>query len=446
MSSTGATWTNCWVPPNPKTHLTPLPIMSVLLRTAALTSLITLSAQAQDWPIFRGPTGDGHVAAQQLPTEWSATKNIAWHVTLPGRGWSSPILVAGKLYLTAAVAEGGNEADPKADRSLRALCVDAADGRTLWNVPVFAQEGAKAPGIHSKNSHASPTPVFHEGRLYLHFGHQGTACLDLSGQKIWENRQFFYTPVHGGGSTPIVVGNNLIFSCDGSEEQFVAALRLKDGSVAWKFQRPTDAKRKFAFATPECITVNGRQQLITPGADVVNALDPTTGEEIWRCHYEGYSVVPKPVYGNGLVYICTSFDTPDVLAIKPDGKGDVTETHIAWQVAQNKRPPCTASMVLDGTNLFWVSDGGLASCVDALTGESIWCERVGKGYSASPILADGHLYFLDETGTCTVLEASRTFKILSQNTLPGQRTLASLAATQGTLFLRSEEGLYCIRN
>jgi outer membrane protein assembly factor BamB len=224
----------------------------------------------------------------------------------------------------------------------------------------------------------------------------------------------------------------------------VAALRLKDGTVAWKFKRPTQAQKKFSFASPECITVAGKKQIITPGADMVNALDPATGAEIWRCDYEGYSVVPKPVYGNGLVYICSSFDTPDVLAIDPTGHGDVTAKNIKWQVGPNKRPPCTSSMILDGENLFWVSDGGLASCVNALTGEVFWNERVGKSFSASPILADGKIYLQDENGLCTIIEAKREFKVMAENRLEAEHTLASFAATNGTLFIRTEKGMYAI--
>ena len=432
----------------PANNLTDFPPHLFKMKFSALVlSLLTAgTALAQDWPIFRGPSGDGHVSAKHLPLEWSNTKNIAWHVNPPGKGWSSPILVAGKLYFTAAVNVSGKEDDPKADRTLHTLCLNAADGKTVWDVVVFAQDGAKAPGsIHSKNGHASPTPVFQDGRLYVHFGHQGTACLDLEGKKIWENRSLWYEPQHGGGSTPIIVDDRLIFSCDGREEQYVAALKIADGSLVWKFPRPTNARSKFSFCTPECITVNGRKMVITPGADIVNALDPATGKEIWHCNYEGYSIVPKPVFGNGLVYVATSFDTPDVLAIKPDGTGDVTDTHVAWQVAQNKRPPCTPSMILDGQNLFWVSDGGLASCVDALTGETLWCERVGKSFSASPILWDGKIYFLDEAGLCTVVEAKREFKVVAENKLEGERTLASMAVTDGTIFLRTETGLYCIK-
>ncbi len=402
--------------------------------------------QAQDWPQFRGPSGDGHAAAKNLPLEWSKVKNMAWYVEIPGKGWSSPILVDGRIYLTTAVVTSGEEENAKADRSLRTLCLDAASGKTLWNVEIFQQDGAKAPStIHQKNSHASPTPVLHDGRLYVHFGHQGTACLNpKDGQKIWENRTLYYEPRHGNGCSPIIVDDKMVFSCDGTLEQFVVALRLADGQVAWKFRRPTQAKSKFAFCTPEYISDSGRKMIISPGADVVNALDPKTGEEIWHCRYEGYSIVPKPVYGNGIVYVSTSFDTPDLLAIRPNGKGDVTESHVVWEMDQQKRPPKTCSMILDGENLFWVSDNGIASCVDAKSGHIEWQERIVGEYSASPILSEGRLYFQNETGACTVLEAGRAFKKLAENKLEGERTLASFAATAGTLFIRTEKGLYRI--
>ena len=172
-----------------------------------------------DWPQFRGPEGDGHVRTySNPPLKWSKSENVAWHVSLPGRGWSSPILSNGKLYLTTAVVTKGEEDSPKADRSLRALCLDATTGKTLWDKEIFTQDGASAPdSIHAKNGHASPSPILHDGRLYVHFGHQGTACLNLDGSKVWENRAIKYNPQHGNGATPIIAANNLIFSCDGRD-------------------------------------------------------------------------------------------------------------------------------------------------------------------------------------------------------------------------------------
>jgi outer membrane protein assembly factor BamB len=423
------------------------------MKQSSFTSLALMAlmspwgAWAQDWPEFRGPSGDGHSPAKQLPLQWSESKNLLWKKEIPGIGWSSPIVVAGKVYLTTAVVTKGDEESAKADRSLRALCIDARTQATVWDVEVFPQDGAQAPAsIHRKNSHASPTPIFREGKLYVHFGHQGTACLQAGDGKIlWTNRTITYAPQHGNGGTPVLEGNRLIFSCDGREKPFIIALDAATGQMAWRFPRPTQAQRKFAFSTPAVFTINGKRQVISPGADMVNALDPATGKEIWSVSYEGYSIVPKPIFGHGMVYICTSFDTPDVLAIRPTGLGDITKTHVAWELDQARRTPKTCSMILDGELLYWVSDNGMACCAEAKTGAEVWMERIGGEYSASPIVAGEHLYFLDERGKTTILKTGRTFAKVGENKLDAGRTYASPAASDGTLYLRGEKALYAIR-
>ena len=400
-------------------------------------------ARAQDWPAFRGPSGDGHVAADaKLPMTWANDKNVAWRSELPGKGWSTPVVIAGKIYLTAAVT-AGDEDDPKADRSLRALCVDAADGKMLWNVEVFPQTGAAAPSIHSKNSHASPTAVIAGDRIYTHFGHQGTACLDLSGKKIWEQRSLTYTPVHGGGATPLLVDGLLIFPCDGGEKPFIAALHADTGAVAWRTPRGGEAKKTFSFASPECITVDGKKQIISPCSDALRAYEPATGREIWHVKYDGYSVIPKPVFGHGMLYFSSGYDDPVTHAVRPGGEGDLTASNIVW--TQSKRAPNTPSMILLGDELYTVADNGIASCLDAKTGEIHWQERTARGCSASPVLHGDRLYILDEYGTTTILRAGKTFEKLAENRLEGERTLASPAAADGALFIRSEKALFRIQ-
>jgi outer membrane protein assembly factor BamB len=212
--------------------------------------------------------------------------------------------------------------------------------------------------------------------------------------------------------------------------------------VLWKVKRETTAKRNFSFSTPTLITVKGQQQLITPGSGVVCALDPKTGAELWRCRYgEGYSVIPKPVFGHGMVYLSSGYDKPVLHAIRVDGKGDVTDTHIAWKL--EKGAPHTPSALLVGDELYVVSDAGIASCLDAKTGTVHWSERVGGNYSASPVLADGKIYLQNETGTGVVLKPGKTFEKLAENAL-GEKTLASYAVTDGALFIRSEKNLYRI--
>lgn len=391
------------------------------------------SVSAVDWPQFRGPAGQGISNARNVPLNWSSSSNIVWRTEIPGRGWSSPILWRGRLYLTTAVS-----AAEKDNPSLRALCLDRASGKILWNTEVFVHTGSTY--IHNKNSHASPTPVVENDRLYVHFGHQGTACLDLDGKVLWRSTILKYSPVHGSGGSPILVDDALIFSCDGASDPFVAALNKKTGQLLWKTPRSFAAKKKFSFTTPLLINANGRSQVISPSSGAVYAYDPKDGRELWRVRYaEGYSVVPRPVFGHGLLFISTAFDNPEVLAIRPDGQGDVTDTHAAWKLA--KGAPKTPSMLLVGEELYFVSDAGIASCVDAKTGRVHWAERVGGNYSASPIFADGRIYLQNEEGIGVVLAAGKTFHELARNSL-GERTLASYAVTDGALFIRTEAHLY----
>ena len=391
---------------------------------------------AENWPEFRGPTGQGHSAARGLPVEWSNAKNVAWKQPIPGQGWSSPILYDNRVYLTSAVR---SEAESKL--SLRALCLDATDGKTLWNSEVFGSD--KSVSIHPKNSHASPTPIVEGERLYVHFGHQGTACLDLTGRVIWRNATLSYPPIHGNGGSPIIADDALIFSCDGGSDPFVVALNKTNGEVLWKVKRETEASKTFSFSTPLLITVNGQKQVISPGSNVVCAFDPKTGREIWRVRYDGYSVIPRPVYGHGLLFIGTGFDRPTVMAIRPDGQGDVTNTHVAWTVSRGA--PKTPSLLLAGEELYMVADNGLASCLDARTGRAYWQERVGSDCSASPFEAGGKIYIQDEQGLGVVIAASKEFRKLAGNAL-GERTLASYAVGDEALFIRTEKNLYRIQS
>ena len=440
-----------------------------LIRSFAVTLVCFAGAAVgvaqDDWPDFRGPDGQGHATSKGLPTNWSDTENVVWRQAVPGHGWSSPVVVGGRIFLTSAVplpnqpphassnapdaaaAAEKAAADKAADNagpdlSLRALAFDAASGKPLWDVELFVQQAAKAPKIHGKNSHASPTPVVQEGRLYVHFGHQGTACLDLDGKILWRNQELGYAPVHGNGGTPAIVAGKLVFSCDGAADPFIVALDLKTGKVVWKVNRTGNAPRKFSFSTPLVIDVEGRQQIISPGSNSVSALDPADGKEIWRVNYEGYSVIPRPVYGGGLLFIGTGYDTPSVLAIRPTGTGDVTDTHVAWTL--KKAAPHTPSLLLVGDELYMVSDRGVATCVEAQTGKEIWQERLGGNFSASPLYADGKIYFPAEGGEATVIKAGREFVSLAKNRLP-ERVFASYAVTGQSLIIRSEGFLYRIK-
>ncbi len=396
--------------------------------------LAPFMAIAGDWPEFRGPTAQGLYDGKPLAVEWNPSKNVAWKQSIPGLGWSSPAIVGGRICLTTAVPKG-------TDYSLRLMCLDAKTGKVVWDKEVFRQEEASSPRIHNKNSHASPSPIVREGQVFVHFGHQGTACLDLDGNVVWKTRELKYPPVHGNGASPLLIDDRLIFSCDGASDPFVAALNAADGKVLWKTPRSWDSVKKFAFATPLAIEVKGKTQVVLPGAGGVAAYDPKTGAEIWKVHYDGYSVIPRPVFGHGMVFVSSSFDSAAMLAIRVDGSGDVTDTHVAWQLKRGA--PHSASPLLVGDELYLVSDGGQASCVDAKTGKVHWQERVAGGYSASPLYANGNIYFENETGTVTVVKACTKFEQVAKNAI-NERTLASLAAADGAIFLRSEKGLYRI--
>jgi len=386
-----------------------------------------------DWPQFRGPTGQGHAEVGNAPLRWSVSENVAWRTELAGTAWSSPVLAAGKLYLTNAVAVGE-------DHSLRALCLDASDGKRLWDREIFRVDGGIAPKIHKKNSHASPTPMLDGKQLYVHFGHQGTACLDLDGKVKWKKR-IEYPPVHGCGSSATVEGDLLLYSADGAKKPSLVALDKRTGQVRWKALRDADAKRKFSFCTPLVIEVEGQRQIISPASDYVFAYD-LAGKPLWKLHYpDGYSVVPRPVFANGLVYVCSGFNQPILHAIRPTGKGDVSKTHLVWKT--NKGTPHSSSVVVTKGLLFMAADSGVVSCLDAKTGQLHWKERVSGACSASLLLAADRIYLPDESGKTFVFEADSKYKLLAQNDL-ADRCLASFAVSEGTLFVRTAKAVWRI--
>lgn len=404
----------------------------------ASVSMVSI-ATADDWQVFRGPAGDGSSTLKNLPIEWSIDKNVTWKTDLPGEGWSSPVVYKGVVYLTAAIAQ--SKTDETSAYDLTVFGINLDNGEVRWKKTVFVQP-ADAPRRHQKNSHASPTPIVQDDQLYVHFGHQGTACLSLTGEVIWKTVSIEYKPVHGNGGTPVIVDDTIVFSVDGAAIAKVIALDLSNGEVRWTFDRESNAPRKFSFSTPALIEVDGKRQIVSPGSDVVHGLDAETGEMIWKVKYDGYSVIPKPVFRDGLVYVCTSYNTPWIYCIDPTGKGDITETHVRW--SHQKQVPHTPSIIITEGRIYMVSDRGIGSCLDAKTGEVIWQERVGGNYSASPLLANGLIYMQSEQGDATVIEAGPEYKVVAKNTF-GQRTLASYGVTDGTLLIRTSESLYCIQ-
>ncbi len=397
-----------------------------MTRAIPVSILFALGLAAEDWPEFRGPGGQGHSASKRVPAEWSETSNIRWKADLPGKGWSSPSVRDGKVWVTSAT-DGG--------KSLRLLAFDAGSGKPLRDIEVFRLDDPKK--MHAKNSHASPTPLVDGNRVYVHFGAHGTACVRTDGKILWKTK-LEYDHRHGTGGSPALVGNLLVFNCDGYDSQYVVALDRRTGEVRWKSPR----KGYQAYTTPLLIRVDGQDQIMSVGAHRAVAYDPETGAEIWSVRYaKGYSNVPRPVFGHGMVFISAGFDEPLFLAVRTGGKGDVTDTHIAWSL--KKGAPLTPSPLLIGDEIYLISDNGIASCLDARTGTRHWQERIGGNHSASPIFAGGRIYFLSEEGESVAVQPGKEFKKLGANQLDG-RFLASMAVTDGALFLRAEKHLYRI--
>lgn len=397
----------------------------------ALVVLIGMpvAVQARDWPEFRGPLGQGHSTEQGLPVEWSESHNIEWKAAVPGLGWSTPVIANDRVWVTTATGDDGG--------SLRLVAFDIDSGQETLNVEVFRTDDLRAP--NPKNSLASPSPVVDGDRVFVHFGTYGTAAVSTDGDVLW-SRQFRYETQHGNGGSPVLYDDLLILNGDGFDKAFVVALDTDTGETRWQVDRIGQVSQ--AYSTPLVIRVGDQDQLISVSAFRTTAHDPETGDEIWRVRYkDGFSNVPRPVYGHGLVYITTGFQTPSMLAVRPDGSGDVTDTHVTWRLRRGA--PLTPSPLLVGDELYLVNDYGIVTCVDAVSGETHWQERIGGNYSASPVFVDGRIYFQSEEGKTTVLAPGTEFRSLATNQLEGS-TLASMSVSDGSFFLRTSTHLYRI--
>jgi outer membrane protein assembly factor BamB len=412
--------------------------MKHLLLLPALVLALSVPAWATEaWPQFRGPRADGHAGSAALPLTWSASDNVAWETPIPGRGWSSPVVGEGRVWMATATEEG---------QSLRAVGVDSRTGRILHDVELF-HVAAPEP-IHKVNSHASPTPALEAGRVYFFLGMYGAACLDAStGRILWKNTELTHDHgKNGPGSSPVLHGNLLLLNCDGTEQRFVTALDKRTGKRVWTTPRsnesnlegkPGDLKK--AYHTPTVIRVGDHEELVSMGAFRVSGFDPATGRELWWVDIPGFSNVPQLAYGHGLIFLATGFMKPELWAIRPGGSGNVTTSHVAWKVS--RQAPQKPSPVVVGDEVYTLSDNGILTCLDARTGTIHYSERVGGEFSASPLVAGGRLYLFDQEGTGTIVATGKEFKVIGRNSL-GDGFMASPAVEGNSLILRSRSRLY----
>ncbi|TWU50534.1 outer membrane biogenesis protein BamB [Rubripirellula tenax] len=439
------------------------------LRVSAIASICfacwTSCALADgSWPQFRGASGDGIVASQSVPTAFGEDQNVTWKTGLPGRAWSSPVIADGTIWVTTAVeraatdeerlemmrASGIEEKKMKQLAiakaiELKLISVDLESGSVVSSTDLAVIE--KPDAIHSLNSYASPTPVIDGDSLYCHFGTYGTFRVDRkSGEVVWQRRLPLEHGV-GPGSSPLVHGDVLVLIQDGMDRQYVTGLNKRTGETIWEADRPpfenATPDTSKSYCTPIVITDSaGREQLICMGAQWIVAYEAKTGNEIWRLrHGKGFSVVPRPLFQDDVVFFSTGFGKPELWAVRVDGSGDVTDSHVEWTTAQGI--PARPSMVLHDNRLYMVSDNGVASSKSAVDGEEFWKERLGGDYSASPTLIGGLIYFGSHDGKVTIVKPGDEPEIVAVNELDG-KIMASPAVIDGALIVRTDAALYRI--
>ncbi len=407
----------------------------------SLCSLFCLAAcdsvQAENWMRFRGPTGQGLSNETNLPVTWSATESVKWKTSLPGKGWSSPIVFEDQIFLTASTEEGV---------SCQVICLNRKDGSVNWTTEVHRQK----PGpMRKQNSYATPTPVTDGKHVYSVFYDGTIIAVDFSGKIVWKNSEIDFFSLHGLGASPIVANGQVIMPFDGSsrdetqigwkvpwEKAVVLSVDAEDGTVRWKGQR---GKSRVGHVTP--ILVDNNSQVISAGGDRVQSFDLDSGNRIWSIYSQGEGVTPSPVVGNGLLYTSSGFEAPTLRAIRLGGKGDVTNTHIAWE--QKSGVAALSSLLYIEPHLYSISRDNILHCLEAASGEIVWRQRLAGTYSASPVYADGRIYLLSAEGETLVLRPGAKYEEIATNDL-GETCYASMAVSQGNFFIRSAQHLYCI--
>ncbi len=393
------------------------------------------------WPDWRGPTADGHSDATGLPLNWSETENIVWKTPIHDDGYSTPVVWGEQIWLTTATKDG---------RTLYAVCVDVNTGAVVHDIEVF--HPSEPQHINPNNTYATPSAVVEEGRVYVHYGTHGTACLNSkTGEVLWRRTDLNCDHIQGPVSSPMLFDDLLIVHLEGGDVQFIAALNKMTGETVWRYDRPRDlyegvepAYLVKAYQTPVIVEVDGKPQMLSNGAMLVTSHDPRTGEELWRVRYRDDSTISRIVSGLGLHFINTggSPDAPYLWAVRQGGVGDVTDTHVVWKMTEDV--PLKASPVLVGDLLYTMSDKGVLLCIEAKTGAIAWSERIRGDYGPSLLYADNRIYVLSMRGKTTVIAPGREFRLLAVNELDG-RFGASPVVVGKSLLLRSTTHLYMIR-
>lgn len=405
--------------------------MTRLINASILAlSLLTASSTAADWPVWRGPKGDGVVTDKAIPVKWSATENVLWKVPVPGSGQSSPIVSAGRIFLTSFDA-GTN------DRLL--LCFNQDDGKLLWKRTVLTAAPEK---MHKQNSPASSTAAADGSSVWVTFldGDKiAVACYDFAGKQVWLKAFEGFVCSHGFCGTPVLYGDLLIVNGDSDGDAFLAALDKGTGETCWKIERPN---RTRSFSVPLFIEVEKQQQMVLAGSKSIAAFEPKTGKQLWVSDSATDKFVATVAFTDGTIFATGTSPKPTLVGIDPTGTGNVTKSHVRW--SDTKGGSYVPSPLGIGKHFFVVTDTGIATLYVARTGKVIWSERLGSRlHHASPLLINDLIYCAADDGTTYVLKSGDEFEVVAKNTL-GEECHATPAVVDGRLYIRTAAHLWCI--
>ena len=416
--------------------------VSLLLALAFIS--LSYTFQKENWTQLRCSTADGISMSETAPVNWSETENIVWKTPVAGRAWSSPVVYDEQIWLSSATEDGTR---------MFAVCIDFESGKIIREIDLFQPQEIQR--MHVTNSYATPTPCIEEGFVYMHFGTYGTACIDTKKMEVvWQRTDLNCQHMQGAASSPILYKNLLIVHLEGTDVQFIAALDKTTGQTVWKTHRPTEKYEdvqpvyRKSYQTPLIINVNGKDQLISNGSLFCIAYEPETGKEIWRIFYGEDSTVAMPLFFNGIVYVNSGWvlsqGTPffcRLYAVDPTGTGDITETHVKWM--SEEHIPQTSTPVIVDSLMYGVTERGMVSCRDAVTGQIIWTQQLKGHFDASMIYAAGHIYFSEEKGTSYVIEPGREYKQVAENKLEG-KLKSTPAILRNSILMRTDSSLYKI--
>jgi len=439
--------------------------ISIALTISLLSTVVLFnsSADAGNWPQWRGPDGQGVSSEKNLPTEWSATKNIKWKTPIAGRSHSSPIVWGNKIFVTTAI-EGPFVPGAKAvkhmngekeflhpdsigaDRkhTFKVICLNAASGKILWEQTAF--EGTPYDNRHRKSSFAASTPATDGKYVYAFFGSEGLYAYDMSGKLAWKaDLGKLGTVGMGTGTSPILHDNLVLMQCDEDigEASFIVALDKKTGKEVWK----TPRKVQVSWSTPILVRTAKRAELITSGTEAIVAYDPATGKELWRHKGVESNAIPSPVANNEVVFLSAGFPAKIVMAIRMGASGDLTDSaNVAWK--HSKGTAYVPSPILYGDYLYLITDRGILTCLNAKTGELVYeggRVPIPATFTASPVAFDGKILLTSEDGDTFMVKAGPKHEILGSNSV-GEPVYASPAIAEGRIFIRGEKNLYAIGN